>query len=107
MKKKYVFTLLLILCVSAFSFGQTTPKGKSIDGFFSYPNPVSKGYITIKTSNSNEKEILIYSVLGKKVFARKFSGNTKQFDISSIHTGIYIMKVIEGDKMVTKKLVIK
>jgi len=80
---------------------------RTIDGFTTYPNPVTNGYLNIKTSNSDEKEIFIYSVLGKEVFARKFSGNTKQFDISSIHTGVYIMKVIEGDKVVTKKLVVK
>lgn len=107
MKKKYIFTLLLALCVSAISLGQNAPREKSIDGFFIYPNPVSKGSLTIKTSQDGEKEILIYNVLGKQVFTRKFKGNSKRFDISSIRSGVYIMKVIEGDKIATKKLVIK
>lgn len=100
-------------CGSVFPLGTYSPTGtasvneRTIDGFTTYPNPVTNGYLNIKTSNSDEKEIFIYSVLGKEVFARKFSGNTKQFDISSIHTGVYIMKVIEGDKVVTKKLVVK
>jgi hypothetical protein len=80
---------------------------KTIKGFSSYPNPVNKGRLTVMTSNSNEKEVSIYSILGKRVFAQKFSGNNKQLDVSHINSGIYIMKVIEGDKIVTKKLIIK
>jgi hypothetical protein len=80
---------------------------KNIQGFTSYPNPVNNGRLTITTSNSDEKEVAIYSVLGKRVFAQKFSGNNKQLDVSQINSGIYIMKVIEGGKVATKKLVIK
>ncbi|MDG2195005.1 MAG: T9SS type A sorting domain-containing protein [Polaribacter sp.] len=107
MKNTHIFILFLALCVSAISLGQNAPREKSIDGFFVYPNPVSKGSLTIKTSQDADKEILIYNVLGKQVFTRKFKGNTKRFDISNIRSGIYIMKVIEGDKIETKKLVIK
>lgn len=80
---------------------------KTIEGFSTYPNPVNNGRLTVTTSNSNEKEVAIYSILGKRVFSQKFSGNNKQLDVSQISSGIYIMKVIEGDKVATKKLVIK
>lgn len=80
---------------------------KTIQGFASYPNPVNNGLLTIRSSNSNEKNITIYNVLGKRVFQQKFSGATKQLDVSQISSGIYIMKVLEGDKVATKKLVIK
>lgn len=79
----------------------------SIEGFLAYPNPVNNGNLTVSTSNFNEKEVSIYSVLGKRVFTQKFSGAKKQLNISHINSGIYIMKVIEGDKIATKKLVIK
>ncbi len=78
-----------------------------IQGFSTYPNPVNNGKLTITTSNSGEKEVMIYSVLGKRVFEQKFTGNKKEFNISHINSGIYIMKVLEGDKIATKKLVIK
>jgi len=107
MKKKYIFTLLLTLCIGAFSFGQTTFKGKSIEGFSAYPNPVKNGKLTIATSNSEEKEVIIYSVLGKQVFRQKFTSNRKQLDVSRISAGIYIMKVLEGNNIATKKVVIK
>ncbi len=79
----------------------------SIQGFSSYPNPVNNGMLTVSTSNSNEKEVSIYNVLGKRVFEEKFSGGRKQLNVSQLTSGIYIMKVIEGDKVATKKLVIK
>lgn len=79
----------------------------SIEGFSSYPNPVNYGRLTVKTSNSNKKEVSIYSILGKRVFTQQFTGNNKQIDVSQINSGVYIMKVIEGDKIATKKLVIK
>ncbi|MBL4569254.1 MAG: T9SS type A sorting domain-containing protein [Flavobacteriaceae bacterium] len=80
---------------------------RTINGFSTYPNPVNNGYLTVKTSSASEKEVLIYNVLGKQVFTQKFSGTSKLLDISNIGTGIYIMKVIEGDKIATKKLVIR
>ena len=107
MIKNYFFTLLLTLSFGVFSFGQSMPKGKSIAGFSLYPNPVSNGYLTVKTASVSEKVVLIYSVIGKQVFTQKFDGNSNVLDISSIGTGIYIMKVIEGDKVATKKLVIR
>jgi hypothetical protein len=78
-----------------------------IEGFTAYPNPVQNGRLTVTTSNSKEKEVSIYSILGKRVFTQKFSGSKKQLDVSQINSGIYIMKVIEGDKIATKKVVIK
>tara|TARA_R110002124_G_scaffold71661_1_gene191852 strand:+ start:7870 stop:9951 length:2082 start_codon:yes stop_codon:yes gene_type:complete len=79
----------------------------TIEGFAAYPNPVNNGMLTIRSSNSGEKNITIYNVLGKRVFQQKFSSATKQLNVSNISSGIYIMKVIEGDKVATKKLVIK
>lgn len=96
------------------SWADVTPDGNTasigentIDGFTAYPNPVNNGRLTVKTSNSNKKEVSIYSILGKRVFTHQFTGNNKQIDVSQINSGVYIMKVIEGDKIATKKLVIK
>ena len=96
------------------TWAQVTPKGatasigeNTIEGFAAYPNPVNNGRLTIKSSNSDEKEVTIFNVIGKRVFTQKFSGKTKQLDVSNISSGIYIMKVLEGDKIATKKLVIE
>lgn len=96
------------------TWAQVTPKGttasvekNNIDGFMTYPNPVNNGRLTVSTASSSEKEVTIFNVLGKRVFAQKFTGTNKQLDVSRINSGIYIMKVVEDDRVATKKLVIK
>jgi hypothetical protein len=96
------------------TWAQVTPKGttasvekNNIDGFMAYPNPVNNGRLTISTASSSEKEVTIFNVIGKRVFAQKFTGTNKQLDVSRINSGIYIMKVVEDDRVATKKLVIK
>jgi hypothetical protein len=96
------------------SWADVTPKGaaasvekNNIDGFMTYPNPVNNGRLTVSTASSSEKEVTIFNVLGKRVFAQKFTGTNKQLDVSRINSGIYIMKVVEEDRVATKKLVIK
>ncbi|NVK51797.1 MAG: T9SS type A sorting domain-containing protein [Flavobacteriaceae bacterium] len=79
----------------------------NIQGFTAYPNPVRNGRLTVSTNSATKKEVTIFNVLGKRVFTQTFTGNNKQLDVSRINPGIYIMKVVEDEKIATKKLVIK
>ncbi len=108
MRKLYILIFVFCTCFVSLSNGQSNKvNAKNIVNFSAFPNPVKQGALTIKTFTTEEKEVTIYNVLGKKVFSQKFSGYTKQLDLTQIHSGIYIMKVLEGDKVATKKLVIK
>lgn len=108
MKKLYILIFVFCTCFVALSNGQSSKaKANNIVKFFAYPNPVNQGKLTITTFNAKEKEVTIYNVLGKKVFTQKFSVNKKQLNVSHINSGIYIMKIIEGDKVATKKIIIK
>lgn len=96
------------------SWADVTPKDvsasvndNSIQGFSAYPNPVINKSFTVKTSNSSNKEITIFNVLGKKVYSTTFSGVQKTVNVATLNAGIYILKVIEEGKSSTKKLVIK
>ena len=106
-----VFQFLIFVfctCFVSLSFGQSNKvNAKNNVNFSAFPNPVKQGSLTIKTYSTKEKEITIYNVLGKMVFTQKFSELTKRLDLTQISSGIYIMKVLEGDKVATKKLVIK
>jgi hypothetical protein len=62
---------------------------------------------TVKTSSSSKKQVAIFNVLGKKVFTQSFAGMQKAFNVSMLNAGIYILKVTEQAKTVTKKLVIR
>ena len=98
----------------ATSWATVTPKAavasvakQGILGFAAYPNPVNNGRLTITSASTDTKTISIFSVLGKQVLSQKITGTQKQIDVSNINSGIYILKVVEGSKTATKKLVIR
>ncbi len=96
------------------SWSEVAPTGatasledNAIDGFAAYPNPVNNKRFTITTNSISEKTVKIFNVLGRQVLATKFSTNDKLVDVSSLSTGVYILKVQEGSKIATKKLVVR
>ena len=78
-----------------------------IEGFTTFPNPVTNGELTITSGSATSKVVSIYNVLGKQVLTDVFSGTFKTVNLANFSSGIYILKVAEGDKIATKKLVIK
>ena len=68
-----------------------------------YPNPATN-FITV--SGIQEDGILeIYSISGQKLLQKQFSGNTTlHVDLAS---GLYLAKIISGEKSTIKKIVIK
>ena len=108
MIKKYLTYLFFALILSAgfVSFSQDNKQSvtqKTELNF--YPNPVSDGkiYITSNTATSN-KEIEIFDVLGKSVLKATV---VKELNISSLESGVYLIKIKEGENSVTRKLVVK
>jgi hypothetical protein len=87
--------------------GTLSIKNNSIEGFATYPNPITNNRFTISSNSNGEKELVIFNVLGKKVLSSSFSGVKSTIDVSAISAGIYILKVTEEGKTATKKLVIR
>ena len=77
----------------------------AIKGFNLYPNPVTNGRLFINTLSNSEKKIQIFDVLGKKVLSTNLKG--REINVSKLHSGVYIIKIIEEGKTATRKLVIK
>lgn len=93
--------------IGTYTNATASVKNNSIEGFTTYPNPITNKEFTISSSNSSVKDIVIFNVLGKKVFTTSFSGAKSTIDVSAINSGIYILKVTEEGKTATKKLVIR
>ena len=93
--------------IGTYTNGTASVKNNSIEGFATYPNPITNKKFTISSSNSSVKNIAIFNVLGKKVLTTSFSGAKSTIDVSAINSGIYILKVTEEGKTATKKLVIR
>ena len=87
--------------------GTASTSNNTIAGFNAYPNPVKGNSLTVTTSSTEAKTVNIFNVLGRKVFSQRFSSMNKTMDISGISSGVYIMKVSEGNNIATKKLIIE
>lgn len=79
----------------------------NIEGFATYPNPVTSNNFTITSNSGDKKEVTIFNVLGKKVLSTSFLGTKADINVAAISSGIYILKVSEGEKTATSKLIIK
>jgi len=82
-----------------------------INNLLIYPNP-SNGVFKIKLKNTNiAAQLLLFDVLGKLIERRDVSAAQAAqpilMDKSSVETGVYLLKIITKDEIVTKKIVIK
>lgn len=71
-----------------------------------YPNPTSNGEFMIKSSNHNEKSIEIYTLLGQRIYKNLVLDN-ELINVSYLNSGVYILKINEGVKITSLKLIIE
>lgn len=69
-----------------------------------YPNPVSQTLI-IETSKNSSVEI--FNALGSAVFFKQNVPNYYKIPMSQIATGVYFVKVITAEKIISQKIVVK
>lgn len=111
MKHKYLITLLLIgfLVTASPAVAQDASVSQRtelpIDGLTIYPNPVTQGKVYISSTKNQDKIVEIYNVLGKSVYKTRIRG--RELDVSTLASGIYILKIQEGKAKATRKLVVK
>jgi len=77
-----------------------------IDGLNLFPNPIkaSNSYVKIITNSNEAISVIIFDVLGKQISNQKITDN--KINISTLHTGLYLIQISQGDKKSTKKLLI-
>lgn len=97
--------LVLFFLVSSLAFSQQAQSSGEIAGFKLYPNPTIDGKVYIETSFNAPKEIHIFDVLGTQVLQTTILG--RELNLANLDNGVYILRVIEKDKVATRKLVIK
>jgi hypothetical protein len=78
-----------------------------IEGFAIYPNPVSDGKLTMTSLSASTKDVQLFSILGKLVYSNSFTGTNNTINFGKLNSGIYFIKVKEGDSIATRKLVIR
>ena len=65
-----------------------------------YPNPL-QDILNIANAESGLL-VTIYDALGKKVLSKQV---TETMDVSSLKTGVYMVKLSDGNKMSTHKMI--
>jgi hypothetical protein len=86
--------------------GVTLSNGEvNIDSFSVYPNPASSGFINIASKNGSSINVKVYNVLGKKIMDTKTIEN--KLNISTLNSGMYILKLSQGRKITTKKIIVE
>jgi len=75
-------------------------------GISLYPNPVTNTLI-ITAAGMKAAKVELYNTSGAMVFAKFFDGNQMQIDMSGVPSGIYIIRLNDGEKLILKKVVKK
>jgi hypothetical protein len=104
----YIIILFFIACntnIFAQDNKQPKPQESASEQLSFYPNPVTDGKIYISGKQSLTKEITINDVLGKIVLQTSIT--SRELNISSLKSGIYMIKIKEGDYSVIRKLIIR
>ncbi len=77
--------------------------------FAMYPNP-AKDIVNLKfnQSFSNLINIDTYNIQGKLVLSSKLQlkNNSSKLDVSKLTSGLYLLKIVDGERSITKKLFI-
>ena len=101
---KHIYLILFFLFIS-YSYGQSSGSNGDIEGFSMYPNPVTTGKVYITSSQNAPKEILIYDVFGTLILKTTILG--KELNLANLDAGVYVLRVLEKDKVATRKLIVK
>jgi hypothetical protein len=77
------------------------------EGFSIYPNP-AKEQVTVDVSGFSTESVKVSAmdIMGRKVYAQTVTGKVS-IDTQQWPAGVYVIRVEDGERMVTKKLVIE
>lgn len=73
-----------------------------------FPNP-ARSHFFIRNNSSNEVDISLYSVSGKKIAQEKLKGGSKRINTDGLAKGVYLVRLIDNvtHQTTTKKLIIE
>lgn len=86
-------------------------KNNAIDNLSVYPNP-NKGDFTVKLTSvtGNDIKVTVFDIGGRQLFASSFANTgaiEQPISLRNAQAGIYLVSIQDGDKKVTKKIVIQ
>jgi len=93
-------------CTDPYPIGSYTlsTNSKEMSAFRIQPNPTNKGYVNIMSKDYSLIEVQMFDVFGKQLIETKIDDS--RLNVSNFKTGIYFLKISDGNSSSTKKLVI-
>jgi len=70
-----------------------------------YPNPSNGSYVTIQTPVNGVKYVEVFDITGKRLINTTLSADT--LNVSSMSSGMYLVKVTVEGQSKTSKLIIR
>jgi hypothetical protein len=70
-----------------------------------YPNPAKSDFVNITSTGSETVQANVFDILGKQVLNAAVANG--RLNISTLNTGVYIVKLTQGAATTTKKLIIQ
>ena len=95
---RVMFDDLSYTCYAGLSVGEY-----NLESVKFHPNPVKRD-LTVELKSNVETEIEIFDILGKRVFKNTIN-KTNTLNLQALKTGIYIVKITQGNSTITKKLI--
>jgi hypothetical protein len=71
-----------------------------------YPNPFSN-YLSIEMDSENPYAYSLYNVTGNKILSGKLTGKMNIIDLSEFFTGVYILQIEVGNRLLHQKIIKK
>lgn len=107
MKQIYLILLLVFTAtLSAQDIAENRmPKIEEAPNFKLYPNPAFDDVVYVTTEKNMNKDIVIYDVFGEVVLRDRIASSV--LNISKLSPGVYVLKVMEDNNCMTRKLVIR
>ncbi len=83
----------------------------TFQNFILYPNP-NKGNFTISFNSDNSEKInvRVFDIGGRSVFNKEYQNNglfNENMHLDNLQSGVYLVKVQNGNKQLTKKIIIE
>ena len=70
-----------------------------------FPNPASNTIKVLSIDEFKSFTVEISDISGRGILYSNKPENEHNFDISNIHSGMYIIKIFQGDNFITKKFI--
>lgn len=82
-----------------------------VGNFSIFPNP-NKGQFTVTLNSSSSEKVMItvYDIRGRKIYDNAFENSSnfnQRINLNSVQSGMYLVKVSEGDKQATRKIIVE